>query len=254
MNRRWGIWIGIATVVALVITVVVWPPARTPDAATVTPMNPPLLTEVPGKPGWRQTAHLDWKLTDDERTAERGRIAATFDLKTHHVVLGLDLAGDSTPPSGYPEAQHQRFLEGAMKHGSKEEALASISMIDFNHYQGIRVFVIPRSDTADLIRSFRVGSHSDDRPEHIESVAQRVVAVNEVVPVTIPDAWPAWATLVFLEPASEADCRALEELFPLTAAGLDGLEIYYNDWEPSWGEKFLADWFHREQKISLWWD
>lgn len=251
MNRRTATWL-MATVIFIVVSAALLR-ERAPDSVT-TPMNASLLTEVPGKPGWRQTPHLDWKLSRDEQSAERDRIAATCDLKAHHVVLGLDLAGETTPPPGYVEAQHQRFLEGAMKHSSKEEALASISMIDFNHYQGIRVFVIPHSDTADLIRSFRVGSHYDDRPEYIESVAQRVVAVNQVVPVSIPEAWPAWTTLVFIDPASEPDCRALEELFPFEEAMTNGLEIYYNDWEPSWGEKFLAKWFHREQKISLWWD
>jgi hypothetical protein len=250
---RWVIRVGIATVVIVVVAIAIWLPARAPHVA-ITPMNPPLFTEVPGKPGWSQTPHLDWRLTKDEWMAERDRVAASCDLKAHHVVLGLDLAGETTPPPGYPEAQHQRFLEGAMKHGSREEALASIRMIDFNHYHGVRVFVIPRSDTGELIRSFRVGSHSDDSPEHIESVAQRVVAVSQVVPVAIPEAWLNSVNLVFLDPVSLADCRRLEELFPFTAAGMDGLGIYFNDWEPSWGEKFLAEWFHREQKISLWWD
>ena len=253
MNRRFGIWVWAVMAIVVIISIATWLPKRGPNASTP-PMNAPLFTDVPGKPGWRHTAHLDWKWTDEELKAERERIAGQSDLRTHHVVLGLDLAGETKPPPGYVEAQRQKYLMASMKFGSREDALATVNMIDFNHYQGIRVFVIPRSDTGDLIRSFRVGSHYDDSPEYVDRVAQRVVAVNQTVPVTITYAWPASADLVFLDPASEADCQALGELFPIKEAMTDGLEIYYNDWEPSWSEKFLAEWFHRDQKIMLWWD
>jgi hypothetical protein len=123
-------------------------------------------------------------------------------------------------------------------------------------YRPFRVFVVPRAGLGEVIRHFRVGSYYEDEDAYIDQVAERVVAADRIVPLTVTHAYLSSVSLVFIDSATEEQCRELQELFPFEREGdmSLGLEAYLSDWSPERGPWFLAEWFHRDQRIDLWWD
>jgi hypothetical protein len=218
-------------------------------------VNSPQLSEGPVKPGWFRTAPIEG---DSQRwSEERNSIAKNFDLKKHHVFWGLNPHDEAQPPPGWLERQREDFEKQCLQTMSEEDARTLLERVNLTFdYAPIRVFAVPHAETSEIIRTFRVGTHHHMGEEVMNATSARVEAIDQIVPIGVVHADDAGVTLVFLEPASPEQCQKIEELFPFLEEGdMElGLEDYLSDWDPDAGSGILAERFHQDQEIRLWWD
>jgi hypothetical protein len=50
-------------------------------------------------------------------------------------------------------------------------------------YRPVRVFVVPRSDTEEIVRFFKVGTHNQYNDIVMEAVAERLTKIDRITPI-----------------------------------------------------------------------
>ena len=204
-----------------------------------------------------QTAPLgdDLSLETEDLDAKRDLITKNFDLHRFHVLWGSNPHDLEPPPKGWAEAQKQKLRETQFSQLPPEQIEEIVGIFTFE-YHPVRVFVVPRSDTEEIVRFFKVGTHNQDSDAVMQSAAERLGRIDRVTPISVVHADSAALQFKFLEKSSIATCREIQKLFPFEEQGdiRLGVEGYFEDWTPETDPWFLADRFYRDQSIQLWWD
>lgn len=261
MNARSYLLISATALLLLALALVLNSRDPRPPSPTMSTTSDEM-TPVPGKPGWLRSPVIDDNLHGDHEKIFKAAecVAQSYDSRSNHVFSGLMPDDDAQVPAGWEDAQRAKLVAESAKY--PVPVLPSVLESVTFDYQPYRVFVAPLEDTADVIRLFRVGSHSHPDDAYLESVVKKVFAISRVAPFTIPELSPAHVRLVFLDPISMETARVIAALFPFMTVteedGFDdafiGMEGYLSEGEADPGHDFLAERFFRDQEIRLWWD